>query len=285
MSTPDSAQLVEHRTLVERLTLPDDLLARLIADVDGDGVVGVALGGSFARGAGTAYSDVDLALFYADTQPLPPKRFFYRDGLLVSVSPKTCAGWRGQMARPETAIYAVPSARDLRILLDRDGTLAALIEEAQAFLWETLQAAADVFASRTLMLEVEHAHKVLGALTLHDESALCRALQELLHSLPWAVATQRGIMVVSGNTYYRQLEESTGEDSIWTRRLREALGAAPVQESEAAGLTAIEARGAATLRLYVETVALLQDAIQPEERAVVEQVMQIIERARYGLRH
>jgi hypothetical protein len=284
MSSSDSMRRTEQQS-PEALTLPDDLLARLIADVDGDGVVGVALGGSFARDAAMVYSDLDLGPFYADGQTLPPKRFFYRDGLLVSVSPKTCAGWRGQMAEPETAIYAVPSARRLRILLDRDGRLAALIEEAQAFLWKTLQAAADVFASRTLMLEVEHAHKVLGALAVHDEPALCRALQELLHSLPWAVATQRGIMVVSANTYYRQIEESVGEASVWTRRLREALGAVPVEEGEAAGLTAIEARGVATLRLYVETVALLQDAIQPEDRAVVEQAMQIIGRARYGMRH
>ena len=134
MSSSDAAQRGEHLSPVEALTLPDDLLARLIADVDGDGVVGVALGGSFARDAAMVYSDLDLGPFYADGQTLPPKRFFYRDGLLVSVSPKTCAGWRSQMAEPETAIYAVPSARRLRILLDGDGTLAALIEEAQAFL-------------------------------------------------------------------------------------------------------------------------------------------------------
>jgi hypothetical protein len=133
MSSSGGARRVEHQPPVEALTLSAVLLARLTAEVDGDGVVGVALGGSFARDAAMVYSDLDLAPFYADGQPLPPKRFFYRVGLLVSVSPKTCAGWRGQMARPETAIYAVPSARRLRILLDRDGTLAAPIEEAQAF--------------------------------------------------------------------------------------------------------------------------------------------------------
>src|SRR5215472_15532922 len=80
--------------------LPDGLLATLAGALDGPEVIGVALGGSFARGTATVYRDVDLAPFYRADTFLPRKRLFWRAGWLVSVSPKTIAGWREQMARP-----------------------------------------------------------------------------------------------------------------------------------------------------------------------------------------
>ena len=83
--------------------LPDGLLATLVAELDGPDVIGVALGGRFARGAATAYSDVDLAPFYRAGTSLPRKRLFWRDGWRVSVSPLTIAAWREQMARADGA--------------------------------------------------------------------------------------------------------------------------------------------------------------------------------------
>jgi pimeloyl-ACP methyl ester carboxylesterase len=144
-------------------TLPDGLLATLGVELDGPDVIGVALGGSFARGAATTYSDVDLAPFYRAGTSMPPKRLFWRDGWLVSVSPKTIPGWREQMARPEWAIHLVPSAAQMRILRDSDGALAALVAEAQAFQWDPLRPGADAFASNMLMLIAEDALKLLGA--------------------------------------------------------------------------------------------------------------------------
>jgi len=131
--------------------LPAGFLATLTAELDGPEVTALALGGSFARGAATAYSDVDLAPFYRAGASLPPKRLFWRDGWLVSVSPKTVDSWRERMTRPEWAIQLVPSAAQLRILLDKEGALAALVAEARAFRWEPLQSAADAFASDLLM--------------------------------------------------------------------------------------------------------------------------------------
>src|SRR5262249_55731230 len=181
--------------------LPKHLLDELVAELDSEDTVGILLGGSYARGDAGPYSDIDLAPFVPDGHSLPPKRLFYRDGWLVSISSKTVAGWRAGMARPETAIYMVQSLRDARILLDRDGALAALLREAQAFRWELLQVAADAFASMLLVLDIEHVHKLLAALVAHDELALCRALDELLYTMPLAVAVQRGVLILSGNTY------------------------------------------------------------------------------------
>jgi hypothetical protein len=116
--------------------LPTSLLAALTAELDGPDVIGVALDGSFARGVATTYCDVDLAPFYRADAPLLPKRLFWRDGWLVIISPKTVAGWRERMARPEWAIQLVPSADRLSIRLDKEGALAALVAAAQALQWE-----------------------------------------------------------------------------------------------------------------------------------------------------
>jgi len=247
--------------------LPAGLLAALAAELDGPGVTGVALGGSFARGAATAYSDVDLGPFYGEGVSQPPKRLFWRDGWLVSVSPKTVSGWRERMARPEEAIQLVPSAARLRILLDKDSSLAELVAEARAFRWDPLQPAADAFASEMLMLFAEHALKLLGGLARNDVEILPYALGELLYILPQIVATQRGIMIETSSTYYRQVQAAVGIDSDWSRAHRSALGL----ESEA-----LRTRAVAGLRLYAETARLIAGALQPAHRDAVAGILRRI---------
>jgi nucleotidyltransferase-like protein len=254
-------------------TLPGGFLATLAAELDGPDVIGVALGGSFARGEATAYSDVDLAPFYRVNTAMPPKRLFWRDDWLVSVSPKTISGWREQMARPESAIHLVPSAARLRILRDSDGALAALVAEAQAFQWDPLRPAADAFTSNALMLFAEHALKLLGALLREDEAAMLYPLGELLYNMPWIVATQRGVLIETQRTYYRQVYAAVGPESAWSHAHRTALGMH--RES-------LRERSVAALRLYLETARLVSDALKPEHRAVVAATVERITRAGNG---
>lgn len=253
--------------------LPDGFLATLTAELDGPEVIAIALGGSFARGAATAYSDVDLAPFYRVGASLPPKRLFWRDGWLVSVSPKTLAGWHDRMARPEWAIQLVPSAAQICILLDKEGALAALVAEARAFRWEPLQPAADAFASDLLMLCAEQALKLLGALAQDDEAVVPYSLGELLHGLAWVVATQRGVLIESGSTYFRQVQTAVGTESAWSNAHRMALGMHGESLRERAG---------AALQLYVETTQLIADALRLEHRDVVITTTECIARAGYA---
>lgn len=255
-------------------TLPDGFLATLATELDGPDVIGVALGGSFARGDATAYSDVDLAPFYRADTSMPPKRLFWRDGWLVSVSPKSISGWRAQMARPESAIHLVPSAARLRILRDSDGALAALVAEARAFQWDPLRPAADAFASNALMLFAEHALKLLGALMREDEAAMLYPLGELLYSMPWIVATQRGVLIETQRTYFHQVYAVVGPESAWSHAHLTALGVRRESLGE---------RAVAALRLYTETARLIADALQPEHRAVVAATVERIARAGAGM--
>lgn len=246
--------------------LPAGLLETLAAELDGLDVLGIALRGSFARGTPTRLSDLDLTPFYDEGTALPPKRLFYRDGWLVSVAPKSLTSWRAQMAQPEWAIYLVPSAAEMRLLRDREGALAALVAEARAFDWAPLQPAADAFAGETLLVEVEHAQKVLAGLVSGDSAELCRGLGGLLYALPWAVATQRGVMVTSGNTFYAQVQAAAGDESAWSRALRAALG---IETSNVGDVgDALDRRGVAGLRLYAETARLLEHVVRPDEARV-----------------
>lgn len=82
----------------------------------------------------------------------------------------------------------------MRVLLDRAGSLARLVEAAGRFEWAPLQAKSNRFASRLLALTAEHARKTLAALVAGDELALSAALAGIASQIVPAVATQRGVM-------------------------------------------------------------------------------------------
>jgi hypothetical protein len=259
------------------------LLAELVAELDAREVLGIFLGGSYARGAPTLYSDVDLAPVLPDDATLPPKRYEYRAGRLISISPKALAGWRTQMTQPERAIYAVPSVRECRILLDKDGSLARLQQEAFAFRWEPLQPAADAFADDVLQHMPEYVHKILGGIATRDESMMAYAVGNLARFVTGAVATQRGVLVVSQNTLYRQLWEELGLESAWTRAHAAAVGSAPVEHTPVLAPSTLIERAFAALRLYIETIRLLRPILLPGTRQVADECIRIIQQAHPGL--
>jgi predicted nucleotidyltransferase len=126
----------KQRTVKTVEPLSQAFLNGLIAELDGDEVVGIILGGSYARNEATPFSDVDIACFVTDSTNLAPKRFTYRDGRLVSIGSITIAGVRSELARPERAIFIVSGHR--RILLDKDGSVSRLMREIKTFQMDTL---------------------------------------------------------------------------------------------------------------------------------------------------
>lgn len=55
----------------EAPTLSEEFLNALVTELDNDDIVGIILGGSFARGEARPYSDVDIACFVRDAVKLP----------------------------------------------------------------------------------------------------------------------------------------------------------------------------------------------------------------------
>jgi hypothetical protein len=235
--------------------LPDILLSDLVAEFADANTIGVLLAGSHARGDATPHSDIDLIRFAAVLPEAEADRYAlaYREGHLVSFSITTIDAKRNELSQPETAIWAVPGLRQARILLDRDGALAALLGEAHAFRWEPLQAEADAYASYNVMGLAEEVHKVLGALAKGDEAVALYGTWGLVAGLLRAMIVQRGVLIRTENSYFQQAQEAAGLDSAWSRAFRVAMG---LEMARAV------ARATAALRLYQETATLLAPALQ-----------------------
>ncbi|SRR5579885_2214170 len=255
--------------------LSDEFLQTLVAEIDSDDVIAIILAGSHVRGTATRYSDVDFARFVRTPPQGKTKRYFYRDGRLISVVTWSLDAIEQSITRPELAIWRVPALREARILLDKEGVFAAFQQKVRDFRWETVQEQANAWASDMLLLYTEFAHKMLGALMSHDEATMAYATQDLLWTLTWVLAVQRGVLIEGSNRYYTQVQEAVGKDSAWTHfhRLALCLEPFPAHRSPA------EARGIAALRLYEETARLLRDALLPEDREVIEQTLRVIEEA------
>ncbi len=263
----------EEHAITKAAPLSDTFLDTLVAELDNDDIVGITLGGSYVRGEATPYSDVDIACFVKDEVIPPPKRFLYRDNLLVSIGTKTVAGVRNDLLQPEKAILFVSGLR--RVLLDKDGSVTRLVQEIEAFRWEPLQNAAARYASFRMMELAERVHKVLSELLKRDELALAFVTSELVYALTEVVAVQQGVLVNSESTYYWQVEAAVGLDSDWTLCHRWAAGVDTVPTRGSIVLT----QAIAALRLYQETVKLLRPVLHQDHLAVAEQATRVIDEA------
>src|SRR5438132_9866573 len=118
-------------------SLPNGFLDALVNELDTSDVIGITLGGSYARGEATPYSDVDLACFFHEQAPLPPRRYLYRRGYLLSIACLTVAGVRQKLSRLPDALLFVAGPR--QILLDKDGSVKELLQEIASFNWTSLE--------------------------------------------------------------------------------------------------------------------------------------------------
>jgi Nucleotidyltransferase domain len=247
--------------------LSEDFISALVAAIDTDDYVGILLGGSYARGDATEWSDVDIACIVPNDSQLQHKRFVYLNGKLVSIGVKSIEGIRAQLSKPDSAIWVAPGIGDCRVLLDKDGSVAALLDEVRAFTWEPLREAANHSASFGLVPAVEMAQKVANELGKEDDLAVSYATAKLFAELTLTVAVARGVLIKSDNTYYHQVEEASGPD--WARLHRTISGAK--------GPIPVHDQALACLRLYRETLALLRPIMLPEHLEVVEQSMRKLE--------
>ncbi len=258
-------------------TLPQAFLSQLINEFDDDTVTAIILHGSYARGeAIPPYSDVDFVrILRENTRSIPQKRLFWREEYLISVSSRPISVYRDWFTVPEHAIFVVPGIQEAHILLDKDGALKELQQEALAFQWAPLQKAADSYASQLLLEQTELVLKSLRAFSLDDMLALADMTIDISSVVAEAIAVQRGVFIASGNTYFRQVQEAVGKDSSWTYYHQIATGTI----SSNASTSTIRERGIAALHLYQETAHLLQPSISLERWKVIEKTLRVTERA------
>jgi predicted nucleotidyltransferase len=259
---------------VDYNSLPPSLIERITAGLPDEEIAGIVLGGSYARGDANRFSDIDIAPFLREGAPPRKKQLFYRDGYLVSISYKTVEGVRADMALPNRAIWVVNGFKGARVLLDRDGSITALLREIEAFTWDPLQQAANDYAGASLAGSAEAVHKLLGDLSPGDDLALSPTTANLLSNLTDLVAVQRGVLVKSDRTYYRQVQESVGPESAWTRYHNIAAGITPGPPDPQS--TPAKSRALAALALYKETLTLVGPFIPPRHRETVAQTVRML---------
>ncbi len=254
-------------------TLEQALLDQLVAQYDAPDVTAITLAGSFARGAATRYSDVDLLRFVRDDDARG-YQLAYHGERLVSLTTTTIAYEAVKLTQPDRAIWGVPTLQRMQILLDRAGEAARLQREAQAFDWSALKAEADRLAASELVGSIEECHKIMGALSRARESALVYATQGVVFGMVKVMALICGRLIASENSYFEEVASAVGNQSRWAQQLRTTLGLG--KPSTAA------TRGRAALMLYVETARLVDETLQPEQRTLVETCITLMDEHTIG---
>jgi predicted nucleotidyltransferase len=227
------------------------------------GVTGIGLTGSWARGDGGAYSDVDLVRLVE--APTAGAGSHLLEGKLVNVSDLTAADVEQLFTEPEAAVAAMSGLKTLWEIIDPAGAIALLCKRALDFQWdEAMQAKADAWASQQMVGWVEEVLKGLEGLRRRDAGRLLNAEFGCTWGLTRVVCVQRGILLESDNTIFRQVAMAMDMHSRWVNLWRRAFGMDI--EPMAPGLAA---RVTAGLWLYVETAELLQEYLAEEDHPLV----------------
>ena len=253
------------------MSQPDAFLLSLVERFQQPGVIGLAVTGSYSRGAQDRYSDVDLDIFVNE---LPDENYTLRifDGKLVSIKYIRLADEFASLTKPDSAIWSVQGLRQMHILRDESGEIHRLQQAAFDFQWEPLQPAADVYAVEQLMGCAEEAQKIMGGLLKETESKVLYAAWGMFKSLSFATAIQAGLMIDSENRIFSMMEDHfKGSHPGWVRAFRLAFG----MDVEA-DKPAFIARGLASLDLYEETARVFKDIIIETHREVIANTLQLI---------
>ena len=245
------------------VALPDDELLRLALEAGGPRAHAVVLVGSLARGDADAYSDVDLKCFVHG--PEKPRDWFgRRGGRLVTVFSGPVQERLDELGDPRSALWAVPTWRNMRVLLDREGEAERLRQAALAFDWEQLDP--DGYAAHGLVYLGEWALKLVGALVAGDAERAVGPTWELANELAVAMAVHRRLHVESERAFLPAVRAVADPD--WSRLHRVASGVEPGDW---------RMRGVAALGLYWQTAQLLRPLMPPDWAEAVDGVTARIE--------
>jgi len=258
------------------MTLSDPFIQSVLEKIDSPDVIGVGIVGSYARGQESKYSDVDFDIYVSKLPENEYDRYtlHHWDKKLVSLKYALLDDELEALTDPRRAIWAVPGLQGMKIILDKDGSLAELQKMAQKFDWSLLQPEADEFAAEEVMGCAEEAHKILSGLSRGHESTVLYATWGLVKCMLEAVAVQRGILIVSENRYFELIQDAVGRDTKWVSAFRTAWGLDSTSSQ-------YQSRGTAALKLYRLTAAMFDGLIPEKHREVVKHTLKLIKEAGY----
>jgi len=244
--------------------LTPDLIGHLLAVADGPAVRAVAVLGSAARSEASVWSDIDVESTVADAGDKWPTRASFRDGRLVMSSSVTHEEQIAQLELPDNAIWAAPSFAAMRILVDRDGALARLQATARRFDYGPLRPAATAYVRQKVGSSCEYVFKIRDGLERRDESKALHAAASLVGTCQKIVSVAFLTPIPTENLYFRIIGEAAGP--AWTAEHRAAFG---LEGGDAF------TRAEAAVRLFRETIRLVDDRLDVATRAVVGPTLEI----------
>lgn len=250
-----------------------DDLVRLAQSFLHPGVVAVALLGSHARGDAGPESDVDLLRLTAADPPadeMPDDAGSHlRNGRLVVVSDAGPAALDGYFQHPQQAVSTIQGLRTGRALLDSDGHFARLQGRARAFVWDAaMQERANRYVSRQMVGWVEEVLKGVQGLRTGHVGRLLNARFGLSWGLTDVMQVYHGVLAQGDNHVYAQVRAAVG-DPRWLQLHAQAFAVA----DHHGGLATQVAAG---LQLYILTVRLVDDAIRPQDRPLIDHAVAAI---------
>lgn len=256
----------------------------LVQQFNAEGIRSMVVLGSYAREDAGPYSDIDLLRIIDENADVGSGGSYLIDDRLVNVSNADPAQVEAWFTEPNLAVTVVAALREAKILLDKEQTFASIQKRANSFIWdEEMQSKADKYASQEMVGWIEEVHKGLEGLrrlnlNLDADELAREVVGRLLNArfgctfgLSHVVQVQKGIAINSDNAFYAELTQAIGRDSSWSRLRDLAFGVGrdgrvpTLQEQVEAGLL-----------LYVETVNILGEAIQPEHKSLIERTVKRI---------
>lgn len=265
------------------VTLDKQMMAELFERFAPEEAAGVFLAGSRARGNAGPFSDVDWIRVARDDAHLPGDGSYLIEGRLVVVNTLTVAFVETIFTEPKTACDYVMGLRTAQILLDGEGTLAALQRRARDFVWDAaMRQRANLWASQEMVGIIEEAHKGLEGLRRNDVGRMLNARFGLSWVLSTIMRVQRGILLSSDNGIWDEVNRAVGETTPWVRYRRAAFGV----EDEHGQPIPLREQIVAGLRLYVLTAQYLERSLHSAQRemvfATVERIEAELRRSGYG---
>ena len=225
---------------------------------------GFMLVGSYARGEATTHSDIDLTHFVYG-QASPQTAYYLYDDYLLSLLTIVLPDEAALFNQPQSAIYALPMWRDAHILLDPTGAIQSRQQYALDFDWQQIQEIANTRASFVLYKKSEEVITLLRMLET-DNLWGAEALRGfLLNWFATAVAMHYGILIRSEKTLYPDIIDRLGHTNPWSQTATQVV--------KSSALSSV------IVRLFQETVKLLEDIIQPEHRSLIEFALNKIDKA------
>lgn len=181
-----------------------------------DAVQALVLFGSYARNDAGPYSDIDLVRFVHSGRKLSDDGTHLDEkNRLINISSIESNEYEKWFVEPYEATKWIAGLRVARVLVDREGFFVdGLQERARNFIWtSTIQSRANIEASRRMIGWTEEVHKGLEGLRReHDHGRLLNAIHGLSWGLSEVLQIQHGVLIISDNSLFDQIELTLGEE-------------------------------------------------------------------------